>query len=71
MKKKSILGLMAFGLLVGTVACSSGEEAGADENENAEMTEETGKKLDAAKDAQGEAIVLDAEVDEFVESLDN
>lgn len=71
MKRKSIFGLMALGLLLGTVACSSGEDEASKEGEEAstEVTEETAGKLEAAKDAQGEAIVLDAEVDEFVESL--
>lgn len=69
MKKKWIFGVMALGLVLGTYACS-GEEAAEETAESTEVTEEAKADLEKAKDVQSEAIVLDAEVDALVESIE-
>ena len=70
MKKKWILGVMALGLVLGTYSCSGNEEA-TDESsqEEAAVTDETKKELEDMKDLESEAIMLDAELDAFIESL--
>lgn len=69
MKKKWMYGFMALGLLMGTYACSGEEESEESNDESTEVTEASQKELDEAMDLETEAIVLDAELDEFIESL--
>ena len=69
MKKKWMYCVMALGLVMGTYACS-GDEYSTDESGDAtEVTAEQKQKLEDAKELESEAIMLDAEVDGFVESL--
>lgn len=69
MKKKWIFGVMALGLVLGTYSCSGGEEESDDSKEETAVTEETKKELENMKDLESEAIMLDAELDAFIESL--
>ncbi len=70
MKKKWIFGVMALGLVLGTYACS-GDEASEEKEASTEVTAETKAALEEAKNLETDAIVLDAEVDAFIESLEN
>jgi len=70
MKKKWIFGVMALGLVLGTYACS-GDEAEEKEAEVTGVSEEAKADLEKAKDTQSEAIVLDAEVDALIQSIEN
>lgn len=59
---------MALGLVLGTYACS-GDEDSTDETGDTEVTADQKQQLEDAKELESEAIMLDAEVDGFVESL--
>lgn len=71
MKKKWIFGVMALGLVLGTYACSGDEAADEKEGETTGVSEEAKADLEKAKDVQSEAIVLDAEVDALIQSIEN
>lgn len=71
MKNKWIYGVLALGLVFGTYACSGDDASDEKEGESTEVTDETRAELEKAKDAQTDAIVLDAEVDAFIETLEN
>lgn len=67
MKNKLILGAFAMSFMV--VSCSSDSiDTSGDEEKSEEVTAETAAKVKAAEDLQSDAIVLDAELDEYIKS---